>query len=204
MVALRKPTGGTRGLVVGDFFPCLLPSLAVACRPHQDALCNRAGLDALVHNEQARCARDQALTVVSCRVPRGFCCLSYPTRAPPFARGSRPTALLPFARLWLGRPSPFAGQRGPVSRNISQTEGVEQGEPLSPALFCLALGLRPALRALQQEIREESGGTHPCLPHRCHHPRVASATTAPGSALRVTPCALHTAASQCRRNGPLE
>ena len=49
-------------------------------------------------------------------------------------------ALLPFARLWLG-----LWQQGPVSR----------GNPLSPALFCL--GLRPALRALQQETHEDLG-----------------------------------------------
>ena len=62
---------------------------------------------------------------------------------------------MPFARLWLGRPSSFVWQQGPLSRSISQAEGVEQGDPLSPALFCL--GLRPALQALQQEIREDLG-----------------------------------------------
>ena len=44
MVALRKPTGGTRGLVVGDFLrrftartlaQQFAPSLEAACRPHQ-------------------------------------------------------------------------------------------------------------------------------------------------------------------------
>ena len=42
----------------------LHPRWKHACRPHQYALSNRAGLDALVHHVQARCARDQALTVV--------------------------------------------------------------------------------------------------------------------------------------------
>ena len=34
-------------------------------------------------------------------------------------------ALLPFARLWLGRPSSFVWQQGPTSRRISQADGVE-------------------------------------------------------------------------------
>ena len=164
MVALRKPTGGTRGLVVGDFLRRLTartlaqqfaPSLEAACRPHQYALGNRAGLDALVHNVQARCAQDQALTVVSLDASAAYDGISRQTILHELRHLPEAAALLPFARLWLGRPSSFVWQQGPVSRSISQAEGVEQGDPLSPALFCL--GLRPALQALQQEIREDLG-----------------------------------------------
>ena len=73
VVALTKPSGGTRGLVVGDFFRRIVArtlaqqfagAVEEAC-PHQYALGNRAGLDALVHAVQARCAHDPNLTVVS-------------------------------------------------------------------------------------------------------------------------------------------
>ncbi|CAE7191617.1 unnamed protein product, partial [Symbiodinium sp. CCMP2456] len=62
VVALSKPSGGTRGLVVGDFFRRIVArtlaqqfagAVEEAC-PHQYALGNRAGLDALVHAVQAR------------------------------------------------------------------------------------------------------------------------------------------------------
>ena len=131
MVAIRKPTGGTRGLVVGDFFRRLIartlaqqfaPSIEAACRPHQYALGNRAGLDALVHNVQARCARDPALSAAYDGISRQA--ILHELRQVPKA-----AALLPFARLWLGRPSSFVWQQGPASRSISQAEGVEQGPP---------------------------------------------------------------------------
>ena len=70
LVALRKPSGGTRGLVVGEFppdrrwHPC-----AKVCHaaPFQYALGNRAGCEALAHELQARCERDPPLTLMSFR-----------------------------------------------------------------------------------------------------------------------------------------
>ena len=114
-----------------------------------------AGLDALVHNVQARCARDPALTVVSLDAFAAYDGISRQAILRELRQVPEAAALLPFARLWLGRPSSFVWQQGPVSRSISQAEDVEQGDPSAPALFCL--GLRPALRALQQEIREDLG-----------------------------------------------
>ncbi|CAE7301210.1 unnamed protein product [Symbiodinium natans] len=100
MVALRKPTGGTRGLVIGDFLRRLVaptlaqqfaPSLEEACRPHQYALDNRAGLDALVHHVQpgARCALDPTLTVVGISRQATL----HELRNLPEARGGCPTAV---------------------------------------------------------------------------------------------------------------
>jgi len=73
LLPFRSRAGGTRGLVVGDFFRRIVArtlaqqfagAVEEAC-PHQYALGNRAGLDALVHAVQARCAHDPNLTVVS-------------------------------------------------------------------------------------------------------------------------------------------
>ena len=59
--------------------------------------------------------------------------------------------LLPFARLWYARESVYLWRAGEHSHRISQSEGGEQGDPLMPALFSVALA--PALHDLQRELR---------------------------------------------------
>ena len=59
--------------------------------------------------------------------------------------------VLPFARLWYARESAYVWDAGARSHRITQAEGGEQGDPLMPAMFSLAL--QPALRALQPELR---------------------------------------------------
>ena len=61
------------------------------------------------------------------------------------------SAMLPFVRLFYGAPSSFVwtDDEG-VSHLVSQGEGGEQGDPLMPALFALALA--PALRSFQEEL----------------------------------------------------
>ena len=74
LVAVRKPAGGVRGLIVGDFLRRLVArSLAqqfatafdLATRPHQYALATRAGAEALAHTLQVECDQDPTLTVLS-------------------------------------------------------------------------------------------------------------------------------------------
>ena len=73
-VALRKPSGGARGLVVGDLLRRLVArtlaqqfsqQLNAACHPHQYALSTRTGAEALVHTLQAKTQADPHLTVLS-------------------------------------------------------------------------------------------------------------------------------------------
>ena len=144
MVALRKPTGGTRGLVIGDFLRRLVaptlaqqfaPSLEEACRPHQYALDNRAGLDALVHHVQpgARCALDPTLTVVGISRQATL----HELRNLPEARGGCPTAVrevVAWAPLFFFLPL-FLRVAARFNQRITQAEGIEQGDPLSTALF---------------------------------------------------------------------
>ena len=59
--------------------------------------------------------------------------------------------LLPFARLWYVRESIYLWCAGEHSHRICQSEGGEQGDPLVPALFSVALA--PALHDLQRELR---------------------------------------------------
>ena len=61
--------------------------------------------------------------------------------------------LLPFVRLWYSRPSTYTwrDEHGTV-HSIPQAEGVEQGDPLSPLLFCLAV--HAALRHANESLRD--------------------------------------------------
>ncbi|CAE7290268.1 unnamed protein product [Symbiodinium sp. CCMP2456] len=75
LVALSKPAGGVRGIVVGDFLWRLVarslaqqfaPAFEAATNPHQFALSTRAGSEALVHSLQAACDGDAAKSRVPC------------------------------------------------------------------------------------------------------------------------------------------
>ena len=117
---------------------------------------NRAGLDALVHAVQARRAHDPNLTVVSLDASAAYDGISRQSILQELrSLLAAAAALLAFAGLWLGRPSSFVWHQGATTRHLRQAEGVEQGDPLSPALFCL--GLQRALTDLQRDLREDLG-----------------------------------------------
>ena len=61
------------------------------------------------------------------------------------------SALLPFATLWYAEESTYAWVAGGTTQLITQAEGGEQGDPLMPGLFSLALV--PALRSLHEELQ---------------------------------------------------
>ena len=78
LIALSKPGGGTRGLVVGDFLPGLVARtiaqqiatvrLQLRSRlppPPVYALSTRAGAEALVQTWQARTQADPSVTLLS-------------------------------------------------------------------------------------------------------------------------------------------
>ena len=124
VVALTKPSGGTRGLVAGDFFRRIVArtlaqqfagTVEEACR-HQYALGTRAGLDALVHAAQARCAHDPNLTVVSLDASAAYDGISRQSILQELRSLPAAAAFLRFARLWLGRPSSFVWQQAPSRR----------------------------------------------------------------------------------------
>eukprot|EP00439_Symbiodinium_sp_Y106_P009960 s16766_g1.t1 len=160
LVAIRKPSGGTRGLVVGDFLRRLVArALAqqfashfqAACNPHQYALSSRAGAEALVHTLQARTQADSQLTVVSVDATAAYDLVSREAMLTAVRDFPALSPLLPFARLWYARESVYLWCAGDQSHRITQSEGNEQGDPLMPALFSVALA--PALHDLHRELR---------------------------------------------------
>ncbi|CAK9081723.1 132 kDa protein [Durusdinium trenchii] len=166
MVAIRKASGGVRGLVVGDFLRRLVArSLAqhyatdfeAACHPHQYALSTRAGTEALFHTLQLTTETDHLQTVLSVDGIGAYDHVSRTAMLRGLANSANTPhaqAALPFARLFYSQPSTYLwtddsddhGQTHP----ITQAEGGEQGDPLMPALFSLALDF--ALRAFQADL----------------------------------------------------
>ena len=74
LIALRKPNGRIRGIVVGDFTRRLVArvfaqqkaeALQVACRPFQFALSTRAGAESVVHFLAAAWELNPEATIVS-------------------------------------------------------------------------------------------------------------------------------------------
>ena len=160
LVAVRKPNGGIRGLVVGDFLRRVVARTLAqqfathfqrACLPHQHAFTTRAGSEALVHALQARAQLDPRLTLVSVDVTAAYDLISREAMLQALRRTPEASALLPFMRLWYARASPDVWVAGPEVHRITQAEGGEQGGPLMPAVF--SLGIAPALSALQHELR---------------------------------------------------
>ena len=151
MIALQKPSGGVRGLVVGDFLRRLVArSLAqhyasdfdAKCHPFQYALSTRADTEALIHTLQLTTELDPSQTILSVD---GIGAYDHVSRAS-MLQGLRHTPhaqdALPFVRLFYSQPSTYlwVDDSGHVHR-ITQADGGEQGDPLMPALFSLGAGL---------------------------------------------------------------
>ena len=160
VVALQKPNGRVRGIIVGDVLRRLVSrSLAQifagpihrACSPHQFALSTRAGTEAVVHAITAATDANPAHTVVSVDGIGAYDTISRDS----MLRGLHSVPLanrsLPFVRLFYGQPSQYVWHDDHGRHHlISQAEGGEQGDPLMPALF--SLGQRAALQAIQRRL----------------------------------------------------
>ena len=152
LVALSKPGGGTRGLVVGDFLRRLVArtiaqqfaaDFEAACNPHQYALSTRAGAEALVHTLQARTQADPSLTLLSVDAAAAYDLVSREAMLTSLRDTPSTLSVLPFARMWYARESCYVWAAGDRSHRIPQAEGGEQGDPLMPAMFSLALTACP-------------------------------------------------------------
>lgn len=160
MVALQKPNGRVRGLVMGDVFRRLVartlaqqfsPQFQTATAPHQYALATRAGGEALARSVRVATELQPNLTVLSVD---GVGAYDHIARQAILQGihgdpGLRP--LLPFVRQFYASPSEYlwydaAGTCHP----IHQHEGGEQGDPLMPGLYAVAVA--PALQETHRAL----------------------------------------------------
>ena len=163
IVALQKPNGRVRGIVVGDLLRRLVarclaqtyaPQIHTACKPHQFALSTRAGTEAIVHALTAAAESNPTHTILSVDGVGAYDTISRASMLQGLIAVPEANCCLPFVRQFYTAPSTYishdsAGQ----PHSIVQAEGGEQGDPLMPALF--SLGQRAALQTVQAELKQE-------------------------------------------------
>ena len=148
MVALRKPNGRVRALVVGDVFRGLVAralaqhfagAFQEACLPYQFGLGTRAGTEGLYKLLHTATELDPRATVLSIDAVGAYDHVS--RQAMLEGLRSRPALvpLLPFARQFYGSASSYTWlDDNGGEHEVVQGEGGEQGDPLMPALYSLA------------------------------------------------------------------
>ena len=160
LVALQKPNGRVRGIVVGDTLRrlvsrCMAQQYAstfqAACQPHQYALATRAGSEAIVHTLTTLSQTDPNHTILSVDGIGAFDNISRNSMLQELLQLPTANRCIPFVRMFYGQQSQFVWHDTHGHAHvITQAEGGEQGDPLMPALF--ALGQRPALREVQRHL----------------------------------------------------
>ena len=161
LVALQKPNGRVRGLVIGDLLRRLVArSLAQqfsqhihqACSPHQYALSTRAGTEAVVHAITSATELDPNNTIVSVDGIGAYDTIARHSMLQALHAVPEAHRCLPFVRLFYAQPSTYVWHDGEGNAHrIIQAEGGEQGDPLMPALF--SLGQHSALQHTQQQLQ---------------------------------------------------
>ena len=162
MVALQKSGAQrrVRGIVVGDTFRRVVAKslakqyaedFAAVCAPLQFGVATKAGSDCIVHLLRAETDGDEHRVIISLD---GVGAYDHARRAAMLGKLRllpKASALLPFVSLFYGQASTYlwTDAEGRV-HDIRQGEGCEQGDALSPALFCL--GLQGALDAARAEM----------------------------------------------------
>ena len=161
MVALRKQSGGIRGLVMADVFRHLVSrtlaqqaatAFQESCAPFQYALSTRAGAEALVRGLGLSTELSARATVASVD---GVGAYDHVSRAAMFEglrRDNRLAGLIPFVRQFYGQESSYLFYDAfGRAHDVLQAEGGEQGDLLMPGLFAVAI--HPALVATQTALR---------------------------------------------------
>ena len=156
LTALRKPDGGVRGIAVHRrrVSPPRLPHTRQACNG-QRCLTKQPAARTSLHYKRERARMHSQLTCESHLPSAGDAVLvsldgrsAYDSMSrAAFLSKLREVApeLLPFTRMFYGRPSVYSWWDGAGRhREVRQGEGCEQGDPLAPALY--ALGQHDALQ----------------------------------------------------------
>ena len=161
-VALQKPNGRVRALVVGDVFRRLVArtlaqhfaaAFQKACLPHQCGLSTRAGTEGLYKLLHTATTLDPRATVLSVDAVGAFDHVSRQAMLEGLQTRPALEPLLPFARQFYGSRSLYTWlDADGCEHDIAQGEGGEQGDPLMPALYSLAV--HPALEASAAHLRD--------------------------------------------------
>ena len=116
ITALEKPSGGIRGIVVGDFFRRLVArtiaqqvseDVEKATKPFQFALNTRAGCECVSHVLQTLLEMDENTTLLSVDGVGAFDLISRKAMMEGLLDMPNGDKLLPFVRLFYGSPSTF-------------------------------------------------------------------------------------------------
>ena len=160
MTALQKPTGGVRGIVVGDFVRRLVartlaqqlgPAVESATAPFQFALSTKAGGECVAHVAQALTDMDDNATLLSVDGIGAFDLVSRGAMMSGLLEVEGGASALPFVRQFYGSPSTYLWDDDDgVTHEIAQGEGGEQVDALMPLLF--SLGLHRSLCAVSDRL----------------------------------------------------
>ena len=162
MTGLRKKDGGVRGIATGTVFRRLvaktlakqfMKDVEQACSPFQFALSTRAGVDCVGHAVRVATDADHTATVLSVDGIGAFDHVFRASMLQKLLEVPRLRRLLPFVRKSYNAPSCYswADSEGRVHQ-IWQHEGGEQGDPLMPLLFSLAI--HNALEEVRGQMQE--------------------------------------------------
>ena len=160
MIALQKPRGGVRGIVVGDVVRRLVArtmaqqlskAVEAATAPHQYAMSTRAGTECVAHVLQVLTEMDPQATIVSIDGVGAYDSISRKAMLEALMAVPGGSEALPFVRSFYGQPSRYVweDELGEV-HHINQGEGGEQGDALMPLLF--SLGQHAALEAVKARL----------------------------------------------------
>ena len=161
MVALQKPDGGVRGLVMSDVFRRLVGRTLAQqfsgpfntfCAPFQYALSARAGTEALARAVRIASEANGRTTVLSIDGVGAYDHISRSCMLQGLQSDPSLATLSPYVRQFYGEPSTylFYDEAG-AAHEIQQGEGDEQGDPLMPALY--AVGQHRALLQVHSELQ---------------------------------------------------
>ena len=161
MVALQKPDGGVRGLVMSDVFRRLVGRTLAQqfsgpfntfCAPFQYALSARAGTEALARAVRIASEANGRTTVLSIDGVGAYDHISRSCMLQGLQSDPSLATLSPYVRQFYGEPSTylFYDEAG-AAHKIQQGEGGEQGDPLMPALY--AVGQHRALLQVHSELQ---------------------------------------------------
>ena len=161
LVALSKPVGGVRALVMGDVFRRLVSrscaqQTAVAsqsvCAPFQHAWSTRAGSEALARELRLATELEPCTTVRGVDGVGVYDHISLAAVFEGLRRDERLESLIPYVRLFYGSQGTclFYDAAG-EAHVVEQTEKGEQRDPLMPGLF--VAGVRGALLAARAALQ---------------------------------------------------